>query len=95
MKKLEINKIDNYVYELKDIYNKIYHFNIEFYNLEKKVKVGDYIYMNEKLLQEEYCMLNFDVLDNKFGREIKINEDEDIIVLQIDNEKIYLKRIYG
>lgn len=93
MKKLKIKKIDKYQYELKDINNKIYHFNIEFYNLEKKPKINDYIYMNEKILQENYSILNFDKLDSQYGREIKT--EEDVIVLLIDNEKIYLKRIYG
>ena len=92
MKKLEINKIDNYQYELKDN-NKIYHFNIEFYNLEKEPKVGDYIYMSEKLLQEEYSVLNFDILDSGYDRNIKTKED--LVTLLIDNEKIYLKRVYG
>ena len=92
MKKLEINKIDNYQYELKDN-NKIYHFNIEFYNLEKKPKAGDYIYMSEKLLQEEYSVLNFDILDSGYDRNIKTKED--LVTLLIDNEKIYLKRVYG
>ncbi len=95
MKKLEINKIDNYQYELKDINNKIYHFNIEFYNLEKNPKIGDYIYISEKLLQEEYSLLSFDTLDSKYGRNIKNEEDEDLVILLIDNKKIYLKRVYG
>ena len=95
MKKLEINKIDNYQYELKDINNKIYHFNIEFYNLEKKPKIGDYIYMNEKLLKEEYSILSFDILESKYGRNIQTEEDEDLVILLIDNERIYLKRVYG
>lgn len=95
MKKLEINKIDNYQYELKDMDNKIYHFNIEFYNLEKEPKIGDYIYMNEKLLKEEYSMLNFDILESKYGRNIQTEEDDDLVILLIDNEKIYLKRVYG
>ena len=95
MKKLEINKIDNYQYELKDINNKIYHFNIEFYNLEKNPKIGDYIYISEKLLQEEYSLLSFDTLDSKYGRNIKNEEDEYLVILLIDNKKIYLKRVYG
>lgn len=95
MKKLEINKIDNYQYELKDINNKIYYFNIEFYNLEKKPKIGDYIYMNEKLLKEEYSILSFDILESKYGRNIQTEEDEDLVILLIDNERIYLKRVYG
>ena len=95
MKKLEINKIDNYQYELKDMNDKIYHFNIEFYNLEKELKIGDYIYISEKLLQEKYSVLSFDTLDSKYGRNIETEEDEDLAILLIDNKKIYLKRVYG
>ena len=95
MKKLKINKIDNYQYELKDMNDKIYHFNIEFYNLEKELKIEDYIYISEKLLQEKYSVLSFDTLDSKYGRNIETEEDEDLAILLIDNEKIYLKRVYG
>ena len=95
MKKLEINKIDNYQYELKDTNDKVYHFNIEFYNIDKLPKVGDYIYLNEKLLQEEYSLLSFDTLESTYGRTIRSEEDEDLVILLIDHEKIYLKRVYG
>ena len=95
MKKVVINKIDKYQYELKDIDNRIYHFNIEFYNLEKEVKVGDSIYMSENILKEEYSVLSFDTLDSNYGKNINTEEDEDLIVLLVDNEKIYLKRVYG
>ena len=48
MKKLIITKKDNYEYILKDIENNEYQFNIEFYNIEKNPKVGDYLYISEK-----------------------------------------------
>ena len=95
MKKLEINKIDNYQYELKDTNDKVYNFNIEFYNIDKLPKVGDYIYLNEKLLQEEYSLLSFDTLESTYGRTIRSEEDEDLVILLIEHEKIYLKRVYG
>lgn len=44
MKKLMITKKDNYKYILKDTDNNEYQFNIEFYNIEKNYKVGDYYY---------------------------------------------------
>ena len=49
--------------------------------------------MSEKLLQEEYSVLNFDILDSGYDRNIKTKED--LVTLLIDNEKIYLKRVYG
>ena len=95
MKKMIINNQDKYKYELKDKDNKIYHFNIEFYNLKQEPKIGDYIYINENLLQEEYSVLSFDFLDSKYGRSIDLLDSKDIIVLLINNEKLYLKRVYG
>ena len=95
MKKLMITKKDNYIYILKDIYNNEYKFNIEFYNIEKNPKVGDYLYISEKMLQENNTFLNFDVLESEYGRKIENANDDDIVVLIVSGEKIYLKRVYG
>ncbi len=93
MQKLVINKIDNYNYELQDKDNKIYNINMEFYDLDKIVQVGDILYMSEDLLKEK--ILNFGSLDNECGKVIMDSSDKDIVVLVINNEKNYLKRIYG
>ncbi len=94
MKKLEITKINKYQYELKDD-NRVYHFNMEFFNVQEEIKVGDFIYMSEKLLREENTLLSFDQLDSTYGRKIKDADDNDLIILVVDNKKIYLKRVYG
>ncbi len=93
MRKLIINKIDNYNYELQDKDDNIYNINIEFYDLNKKIHVGDVLYMDEELLKEK--MLNFGSLDNECGKVITDSSDKDIVVLVINDEKNYLKRIYG
>lgn len=93
MQKLVINKIDNYNYELQDKDDNIYNINMEFYDLEKTVQVGDVLYMDEDLLKEK--ILNFGSLNNECGKVITDSSDKDIIVLVINNEKNYLKRIYG
>ena len=95
MKKLEINKIGKYEYELKDSDHKIYHFSMEFYDTEKQPKTGDFIFMSEKLLRDDYAVLNFGSLGSKYGRNIETADDDDLIVLLVDDEKIYLKRVYG
>ena len=93
MQKLIINKIDNYNYELQDKDDNIYNINIEFYDLYKKIQVGNVLYMDEELLKEK--MLNFGSLDNECGKVITDSADKDIVVLVINDEKNYLKRIYG
>ena len=95
MKKLLITKKDNYKYTLKDIDNNEYQFNIEFYNIEKNPKVGDYLYVSEKILQENNAFLNFDSLESEYGRKIESANDDDIVALIVSGEKIYLKRVYG
>ena len=95
MKKLMIIKKDRYVYTLKDTDNNMYQFNIEFYNIEKNPEVGDYLFMSEKILQENNSVLSFDCIESEYGRKLKNATDDDIVVLMINEEKIYLKRVYG
>ena len=95
MKKLMITKKDNYEYTLKDIDNNEYQFNIEFYNIEKNPEVGYYLYISEKILQENNDFLNFDILESEYGRKIESANDDDIVALIMSGEKIYLKRVYG
>ncbi len=95
MKKLLITKKDNYEYTLKDIENNEYQFNIEFYNIENNPEVGDYLFISEKILQENNAFLNFDSLESEYGRKIESANDDDIVALIVRREKIYLKRVYG
>ena len=94
MQKLMIVKKDNYEYFLQALDNKEYQFNMEFYNVERNPEVGDYLFMSEKILKEN-TFLSFDVLESEYGRKIENADDEDIVVLMINEEKIYLKRVYG
>ena len=95
MKKLLITKKDNYEHTLKDIENNEYQFNIEFYNIENNPEVGDYLFISEKILQENNAFLNFDSLESEYGRKIESANDDDIVALIVRREKIYLKRVYG
>ena len=51
MKKVSIEKVDNYDYTLIDLDNNIYELNIEFYS-KFKPEIGDTLYMSEKILNE-------------------------------------------
>ena len=95
MKKFTITKINKYNYELTDEKERKYSYNIGFYDIEKKPNVGDYIYMSEKILQENNNMLNFGSLDSIYGREINDSSSDEVIVLVMNNEKFYLIRLYG
>ena len=95
MKKLIITKKDNYEYTLKDMDNNEYQFNIEFYNIKTNPEVGDYLFMCEKILQDNNSLLSFDVLESEYGRKIENANDDDILILMLKEEKIYLKRVYG
>lgn len=90
MIKLQIKNIDGYNYYLEDSNSNKYIINIEFYS--SKPEILDYLYLNESLLEEK--ILNIGSLTNPCGKDI-IEDDEDLIILEHSQNKIYLKRIYG
>jgi len=93
MIKLKIIEIKDYNYNLIDTSGNEYNINIEFFDIDKLPKVNDSIYINKKLLKDRvFC---FGTFDSSYGRKIEDIDDEEIIVLNIDNELIYLKRLYG
>lgn len=93
MKKLKVVSINNYNYSLKDEQENNYDIIIEFYDLKEPPKVGEYIYISNRLLNEK--MLYFGPIGSKYGRNITDENDEDILVLLKENERIYLQRYYG
>ena len=96
MNKLIIENIDGYNYILKDTNNKSYNINIEFYDIDVLPKVGDIIYINNKLLNKiNNNVVSFGKLDGIYGRKITDENDEDVIGLSIQDKIIYLKRYYG
>lgn len=96
MHKLIIESIEGYNYILKDSDNKVYKLNIEFYDIEDKPSIGAYLYINQKLLNKiNNTMVSFGKLDGIYGREIKDENDEDIIGVSIKDKVTYLKRYYG
>lgn len=95
MIKLRIEKIDRFNYQLKDINNKEYSLKLEFYDLPRKLEPGDILYMHEKYVRDENTLFSFGPLEGKYGCKITSEKDPDLLVLELDKEKIYLKRYYG
>jgi hypothetical protein len=85
MKKLQIKKVNNYEYTLIDK-EKEYILNIEFYDIEKP-NIGDYIYLPNKILEENILY--------SFGPIKRNAKDEEYIKLDIKGSSIYLQRYYG
>ena len=94
MEKLKIIGIDGFKYYLKDTQNNDRYLNLEFHDLENKPKISDFIFINEKLINNK-VLLSFGKLDSIYGKKTLNSKDEDIIILQNSNGNFYLKRLYG
>ena len=99
MLKLQIVNINDYEYELKDGENNSYKVNLEFYDLDKKLSVNDYIFISEKLLNKNYkeydTFYRFGKLNSKYGRDLNYENDTDIIGLKMGKDLMYMQRYYG
>ena len=84
MKKVQVVKINNYIYTLEDN-NKLYDINIEFQDTE--VNVGDYIFIDDKVLEEANIYTYGPIIEN--------NDLEDIIKIVKDDKEIFLQRYFG
>jgi hypothetical protein len=97
--KLRIVEIEGYEYELLDINNQRYKFNLEFIDIFEQPKVDDFIVMDECLLNPRYAgystSYTFGPMDSKYGKENVTQADPDFVVLIVDDEEIVLKRLYG
>ena len=88
MKKIIIEKIDNYDYTLVDKDGNYYIKNIEFYSKYKPV-IGDIIYLSDNILNE----INLYAFDEVYKNN---NVDIDDIIKVIHNdEEYYFQRRYG
>jgi len=99
MIRLEIIKKENYLYSLKSEEGKEYNFILEFWDLEKELKAGDYININEELLNQKYegysSMYAFGSLESKYGKSNISMDDIDVIKVEAEELEVYLKRLYG
>jgi len=84
VKKVQVVKINNYIYTLEDN-NKLYDINIEFQDTE--VNVGDYIFIDDKVLEEANIYTYGPIIEN--------NDLEDIIKIVKDDKEIFLQRYFG
>lgn len=73
---------------------KIYTLDMLLYDINEFPKVGDYLIINEKLLDGSNTLYSFGALVSSYGRIVDENS-EDLICLIINDKKIYLKRLYG
>ena len=88
MIKTEIISINNYDYILSDG-NSNYYLNLEFYDLDNKLNIGNIIYIPSKLLKN-----NSVYTYGKINKDRKENIDEYIKIIS-NNKEIYLQRYYG
>lgn len=96
MIRLRIKEINKSLYVLEDINNNVYELTIYFYDINDKVQVNDYLYMQEKLLSKiNHSIISLGVLDSIYGKVIEEITDEDLVILITNNKNIYLKRYYG
>ena len=93
MKKVTIKDREDYIYYLIDDNNE-YKLKIEFFDLNILPKKGDNLYLDEKLLKEK-ILLSFGLINNTDGKDINLLKEDEIIILDNGQEKIYLKRYYG
>ena len=88
MIKTEIISINNYYYILSDGNNN-YNLNLEFYDLDNKLNIGDIIYIPSKLL------INNSVYTYGKKNETKKENIDEYIKIISNNKEIYLQRYYG
>jgi len=88
MIKTEIISINNYDYVLSDGIDN-YNLNLEFYDLDNKLNIGDIIYIPKKLLKDNNIYTY-----GKINKDKKENDDEYIKIIS-NNKEIYLQRYYG
>lgn len=97
---LTIKEINSNNYILYDeINDKEYKMNIEFISRNLKVSAGDKLVFSSELLNEnseKYCLsYTFGDLESEYGHKISKKSKEEIVILIINGESKYLKRIYG
>lgn len=98
-KELIVEKINNYILILKDkTTNQEKEMMIEF--LDFNISIGDTIFISEQLLNDiQNQFVSFGDLQDISGRNLKeISKNQlidEVIVVVHDNNKFYLKRLYG
>ena len=94
MIKCVIEKVEDYNYTIRDIENEMHILNMDFYGLEKKPSVGDCLYIKEELLNSQ-VPLYFEVMPNLNKDAFLLLNEKEFLLLIIENQEYYLKRVYG
>ncbi len=98
MKKLQVVKENDSDFVLKDENGKIYEFNIRFIG-NYDIKNVKYFYFFNELLDENYIEYSkkylFGDVNSCYGRKINKKTLQDLIKIEYNNEKLFLKRFYG
>ena len=87
MIKLVLKSKDEYCNFVLESNDKTYEVNINFMNVELP-SIGDTIYIPEKVLKDKVS-LNYSIVDNS-----NIDEEELMVIVK-NNNKVYLQRYYG
>ena len=99
MVRLKISEIDDYIYKLIDDNKKIYIFNLEFIDIKKDIKEGDFIIMPAELLNPKYegysTNYTFGEMDSIYGKNNLDINSTDVIMVETSDENKYYKRLYG
>ena len=85
MKKVKVVEANKYDFVLEDKDNKRYEINIQFY--DATLDEGDYIYIDEKVLEETNLYT--------YGPLLEEANEEDLIKIVKNGKEIYLQRYYG
>ena len=93
MIKLTVLEINNYIYTLSSD-NAQFTLNIEFVDIEQKVSANDIIYMDEEMIDEN-IVYTFGPLNSIYAATTNLETVKDIIILEANNERLYLQRYYG
>ena len=88
MIKLVIKNKDEYSNYVLEGNNETYDVNINFMDVELP-SVGDYFYIPEKVLKEKVS-LNYGIIESSNNI-----DEEELMVIVKNNNKIYLQRFYG
>lgn len=90
---LLVIKKDNDRYKLIDNNKNTYDLTIYIEDSPFKIKEKDILQINEEMLDTR--VLTFGSINSKYGRDINETNYAEVVAFIRNDEKIYLKRIYG
>ncbi len=97
MKELIVLNFDGYKYALGSQNQKQIEITLLCEGL--KLETGTKVFLHEELLDKNYAEYNphyyFGDIKEVYGRNISSAKDVDVIIIEKNNEKIFLKRFYG